>query len=163
MTTDFSVYDSGGRHIPASGGGGGIIQGHKFLGWIPPWEPNYPKGGNPVPADVHVPWGPLAAPVTPEPAPPGSVPPAAPSAPVKAAAKGAALRSLWTGLFISVLTGIATGLTAVPTGTNWFTKDGLIVTGAILVNSVLHSFLTYAQHLGWGPPSAGTEGAGDGK
>ncbi len=128
--------------------------------WIPPWSPDYPKGGNPVDSDVVVPWDAPSAPVAPVEAPPGSIPPAPPSAPVKAAAKGAALRSLWTGLFIALLTGVSTGLTAVPSGTNWFTKDGLIVTGAVVVNAVLHSFLTYAQHLGWGPPNAGV---GDGK
>jgi hypothetical protein len=135
--------------------------------WIGPWDPNYPKGGNPVDPGVHVPWGQAhkapSAPVTPEPVPVAPVPPAAPTPPVKAAARGAALRSLWTGLFIALMTGLATGLTAVPSGTNWFTKDGLLVTAAVVINAVIHSFLTYAQQLGWGPPSAGAEGAGDGK
>jgi len=146
-------------YFPVTGGG------QPSLGWIPPWDPNYPKGGNPVPADAHVPWGapqePPVAPVAPVEAPAGSIPPAPPSVPVKDAAKAAAARSLKTGLFISLMTGIATGLTALPAGINWFTRDGLIITGGVVINSVIHSFLTYAQHLGWGPPQA--EGSGDGK
>lgn len=133
--------------------------------WIGPWDPNYPKNGNPVDTGVHAPWvvsGPATKPTPVTPAPAGSVPPAPPTAPVKAAARASALRSLWTGLFIALLTGVATGLTAVPSGTNWFTKDGLLVTAAVVINAVVHSFLTYAQHLGWGPPTT-IEGAGDGK
>ena len=121
-----------------------VTQGYPSLGWVPPWDPNYPKGGNPVPGQVNVPWTP-------------------PQDPVRVQAKSSAQHSLKIGLFITLLTGIATGLTAIPSGTNWFTKDGLIITGVILVNSVVHSFLTYANQLGWGPPGAGAEGTSDGK
>lgn len=186
--------------------------------WIGPWDPNYPKGGNPVPPGVHVPWGhkpePAPEPKPVKPAekpvePPKALPPTDPNfeeyvlstveeaarnampklsdvlrqamvaemanevgqlgavpTPAlkdleKSKARGAALRSLGIGLFISVLTGVGSALAAVPDGTNWFTKSGLLVTATLVVNSVVQSVLTYAHQLGWGPPQ--TAGAGDGK
>ena len=135
-----------------------VTEGQKSLGWIPPWDPNYPEGGNPVPADVKAPWEPVQAPVK----------PITPD-PVRQNAKNAAQHSLGVGLFITVLTGVATGLSAVPSGTNWFTRDGLVITGVVLANSVIHACLTYANRLGWGSPTAGgaltpgAEGTSDGE
>jgi hypothetical protein len=64
----------------------------------------------------------------------------------KEAARTAALKSLTSGLGLAIFTGVGAGV-ADAAGLNWFTKEGAIAAGVLVISSVWHGVQTYLSQL----------------